>query len=166
MATSVVLDRRRVAVTVGEERRVTSPMPERYARITGPARCYLLVMALRFGVIGSIALWGSADLVATPTLQKPVGPGVWGSVFVAMALASLVGVINARERLFRSLILVSFFLTTATAARLGVGLAEGDLRFVLAPIFAATLALKDMVVSAMQVTAPMRDLLPEVSSDG
>lgn len=162
----VTLDRRSVVVTVGNDRRVTSPMPERYARITGPARAYLAVMTLRFGVLGAVALCGSPPLVAGPAMNEPVSIEVWGVAFTAMALASTIGVVLGRERLFRALILVSFFLTAATAARLGVGLAEGDLRFVLAPVFAATLALKDMVVSAMQVTAPMRDLLPEVSGDG
>lgn len=147
---------------VWPERRVTSPMPASYARVTGPARAYLLVMAARYGVVGYIALFADPRLVATPTLQRPVPVGVWGTAFCLMALATALGAALGRERLFRHLILVSFFLTAATAARLGVGLAEGDLRFVMAPVFAGALALKDMVVSAMQVTAPLAELLPEV----
>lgn len=161
----VTLERRRAVVTVGDERRVTSPLPERYARVTGPARAYLAVMALRFGATGAVALCGSPPLVAGRAMQEPVSASVWGTLFVAMALAATIGAALGRERLFRALILASFFLTAATAARLMVGYAEGDLRFVLAPLFAATLALKDMVVSSMQVTAPMRDMLPEVSGD-
>lgn len=161
---STVIDRRRATTSsVTLDRRVTSPLPDHCTRLTGPARAYLAVLGLRHGVIGLVALLGSSGLVATPALQDPVPPGVWGSAFVLMAVAAMTGVIVGNERLFRTLILVSFFLTAATAGRLMVGLAAGDLRYVLAPVFAATLALKDMVVSSMQVTAPLRDWSPEVS---
>lgn len=130
------------------------------------ARAYLAILALRYGVLGAVGLLGPSSLTTMPAMQHPVPLGAWSAAFVVMAVAALVEVFFGREVPFRILIVVSFLLTAAFASRLVVGLAEGDLRFVVAPLFAVVLALKDMVVSSLQVTAPLRGLpLPGVIDD-
>lgn len=130
------------------------------------ARAYLVVLAIRYGVLGVLGIAGPRSLTATPALAHPVPVVVWSWAFVAMTIAALAVALVGREIPFRVVIVVSFVMTAAFASRLAVGLAEGDLRFVVAPLFAVVLALKDMIVSSVQVTAPLRGLpFPAVPGD-
>jgi hypothetical protein len=126
-------------------------------RLIWQGRGLLVLMSLRYFLVGALALFSPQDFRAD-SLRTIVPIELWGVAALAAAGAAFAAAAVGRELPFRVMVVVSFFLTGAITALLFAAMVEDELAVPIAPIFG--------MVLSMQVTVlPLPERLPPPPED-
>jgi hypothetical protein len=144
------------------------PLRQQPEVMTGRARSYLAIAALRHLLIGGSCVvipdtFRSSSFIP---LKNILPLPVWGIVFLIAAATCIAAAIRRHDFLARMGLIMSATTTSVWAAGITLSLATGELSSPTGPIIWWAVALKDFIVCAQPMRSPFEPLIQAMRAEG